>query len=155
MAEKKSKNIEIVNRRATYEFHFVDVLEVGIIITGTEIKSIRIGNVNLRDAYCLFKKGELYLYSMFVGEYKYGNQFNHEERRIRKLLLKKQELKKWEKKVKEKGLTIIPHKLYISDRGFAKLEIALAQGKKVRDKRDSIKKKDMKRDLDRIKKGEY
>lgn len=155
MAEKKKHKIEIVNRRATFEFQFLAVLEAGIKLTGTEIKSIREGNVNLRDAYCLFKEGELYLHSMFIAGYSFGNQFNHEERRVRKLLLKKAELKKWEKKIKEKGFTIVPHKLYISDRGFAKVEIALAQGKKTYDKRDSIKQKDMKRDLDRIKKANY
>ncbi|MEM1214078.1 MAG: SsrA-binding protein SmpB [Bacteroidota bacterium] len=155
MADKKTNTLEIVNRRATFEFHFVDVLEAGIVLTGTEIKSIRKGNVNLRDAYCLFKNNELYLHSMFVAEYKFGNQFNHEERRTRKLLLKRGEIKKWEKKVKEKGLTIVPHRLYLSERGFVKLEIALAQGKKTYDKRDSIKQKDMKRDMDRAKRLKY
>lgn len=149
MAEKKP--IEIVNRKAAYEYHFVDELTAGILLQGTEIKSIRAGNVNLRDAYCVFKKGELWLRSMFIAEYKQGNQFNHEERRTRKLLLKRRELKKWEKKVKEKGLTIVPTRLFVSDRGFAKLEIALAQGKKVHDKRESIKQKDNKRALERAK----
>ncbi|MEZ4988495.1 MAG: SsrA-binding protein SmpB [Saprospiraceae bacterium] len=153
MATKKTHNVEIVNRRATFEFHFLDVVEAGIVLTGTEIKSIRKGNVNLRDAYCLFKQGELYLYSMFIAEYSHGNQFNHDERRTRKLLLRKSELRKLEKKVKEKGFTIVPHKLYLSERGIAKIEIALAQGKKSYDKRESIKQKDVKRDLDRIKKA--
>lgn len=155
MAEKKKQSIEIINRRAKFEFHFLSVLEAGMKLTGTEIKSIREGNVNLRDAYCLFKNGELFLYSMFVAEYSYGNQFNHEERRTRKLLLKKGELKKWEKKVKEKGLSIIPYKLYINDRGFAKIELALGQGKKTYDKRDSIKQKDQKRDMDRMRKAGF
>lgn len=150
MADKKK--IEIINRKAAYEYEFIDELEAGILLTGTEIKSIREGNVNLRDAYCVFKKGELFLRSMFIAEYKQGNQFNHEERRTRKLLLKKQELKKWDKKVKEKGFTIIPYRLFLSDRGFAKIAIVLAQGKKVHDKRESIKQKDNKRALDRIKK---
>jgi SsrA-binding protein len=154
MATKKNKPaIEIVNRRATFEFEFIDVVEAGILLLGTEIKSVRAGNVNLRDAYCLFKNGELFIYSMFIAPYSFGNQFNHEERRIRKLLLKRAELRKLEKKVKEKGFTIVPHKFYINERGFAKMEIALAQGKKTYDKRDSIKQKDMKRDLDRIKKA--
>ncbi len=155
MAEKKKQKIEIVNRRATFEFQFIDVVEAGIVLTGTEIKSIRDGNVNLRDAYCVFKDGELFVYSMFIAPYSHGNQFNHEARRTRKLLLKRNELKKLEKKVKEKGFTIVPHKLYISDRGFAKVEIALAQGKKSYDKRESIKQKDMKRDLDRMKRSRY
>jgi SsrA-binding protein len=154
MATKKKKpSVEIVNRRATFEFQFIDVVEAGILLLGTEIKSVRAGNVNLRDAYCLFKNGELLIYSMFIAPYSHGNQFNHEERRVRKLLLKRAELKKLEKKVKEKGFTIVPHKLYINERGFAKVEIALAQGKKTYDKRDSIKQKDLKRDLDRIKKA--
>ncbi len=155
MGEKKKNNVEIINRRAKHEFQFVDILEAGIILVGTEMKSIRKGEVNLRDAYCVFKDGDLYLHSMFIGEYKFGNQFNHEERRTRKLLLKRRELKKFEKKVKEKGLTIIPYRLYISDRGFAKVEIALAQGKKTFDKRHSIKQKDLKRDMDRAKKMDY
>lgn len=155
MAEKKKTGIEIVNRRATFEFHFLDVVEAGIVLTGTEIKSIRQGNVNLRDAYCLFKNGELLIYSMFIAPYSHGNQFNHEARRTRKLLLKRSELKKLEKKVKEKGFTIVPHKLYISERGFAKVEVALAQGKKNYDKRDTIKQKDLKRDMDRIKRARY
>ncbi|MEL7220585.1 MAG: SsrA-binding protein SmpB [Bacteroidota bacterium] len=155
MAEKKKQSIEIINRRAKFEFHFIAVLEAGIKLTGTEIKSIRAGNANLRDAYCLFKNGELFLHSMFVAEYNYGNQFNHEERRVRKLLLKKVELKKWEKRVKEKGLSIVPYKLYITERGFAKVEIALGQGKKNYDKRDSIKQKDLKRDIDRMKNARF
>lgn len=153
MAEKKKQGIEIVNRRASFEFHFIDVVEAGVVLLGTEIKSIRQGNVNLRDAYCLFKNGELFIHSMFIAPYSHGNQFNHEARRTRKLLLKRSELKKLEKKVKEKGYTIVPYKLYITERGFAKVEIALAQGKKNYDKRDSIKEKDLKRDLDRMKRA--
>lgn len=152
MAEKKTNIIEIVNRKATHEYHFHATLEAGIILTGTEIKSIRKGTVNLRDAYCLFKKGELFVNNMFIGEYKFGNIHNHETRRQRKLLLKKAELRKWEKRVKEKGYTIVPYKLYISERGIAKVEIALAQGKKSYDKRDSIKERDSKRNLDRLNK---
>jgi SsrA-binding protein len=155
MATKKQHKIEIVNRRATFEFQFLDVLEAGIVLTGTEIKSIRKGNVNMRDAYCLFRDGELFLFSLFIGEYSHGNQFNHEERRTRKLLLRKSEMKKWEKKVKEKGFTIVPHKLYLTERGFAKIEVALAQGKKAFDKRETIKAKDQKREMDRIKKGNW
>ena len=120
---------------------------------GTEIKSIREGNVNLRDAYCTFKDGNLIVKSMFIAEYSHGNINNHETRRDRRLLLRKQELKKLLKKVKEKGNTIIPYRLYINDRGFAKLEVALATGKKSHDKRNSIKEKDQKRDLARQKKG--
>jgi SsrA-binding protein len=155
MAEKKSKTLEIVNRKAKYQYHFVSTYEAGIVLNGTEIKSIRQGDVNLNDAYCTFKKGELYIQSLYIKEYKFATYFNHEARRIRKLLLKKAELKKLEKRVKERGFTIVPYRLFISERGFAKLEIALAEGKKSFDKRNSIKEKDQKRDLARMKKLQY
>ena len=121
-------------------------------LTGTEIKSIRLGEANLKEAYCLFVRGELFIKNMYIAEYKYGTHNNHEVRRDRKLLLKKIELKKFERKVKEKGFTIVPYKLFISERGFAKLHIALATGKKQYDKRATIKERENKRDLDRIKK---
>ncbi len=153
MAEKKKNNTkEIINRKAEYDYQFIDTYEAGIMLQGTEIKSIRSGNVNLRDAYCTFKDGELYVRSLFIAEYSHGNLFNHETRRTRKLLLHKRELKKLEKRVKEKGFTIVPYRMYLTDRGFAKLEIALAQGKKSYDKRHTIKEKDVKRDLARMKK---
>jgi SsrA-binding protein len=120
-----------------------------MMLTGTEIKSIRGGHVNLRDAYCIFQKEELWCRSIFIGEYKQGNVHNHEERRTRKLLLKRQELNKWHKKVKEKGYTIVPYRLYLNERGMAKLEIVLVQGKKVYDKRENIKQRENKRSLDR------
>ena len=146
------KKIEIVNRKAQFEYFFDYTVEAGVQLLGTEIKSIRQGNVNLKDAYCHFVDGNLYVKSMFIGEYSHGNQFNHETRRDRRLLLRKLELKKLLKKVKEKGNTIVPYKLYITDRGFAKIEIALATGKKSHDKRNSIKEKDQKRELARMKK---
>ncbi len=157
MAKKGKKEagkraIEIVNRKAKFEYQFVSELEVGIMLTGTEIKSIRMGEANLKEAYCLFVRGELFIKNMYIAEYKYGTHNNHEVRRDRKLLLKKVELKKFERKVKEKGFTIVPYKLFISDRGFAKLHIALATGKKQYDKRATIKDRENKRDLDRIKK---
>ena len=155
MADKKSKTLEVTNRKARYQYQFIANYEAGIILTGTEIKSIRQGNVNLNDAYCTFKKGELFIQSMYIKEYKYATYFNHEPRRIRKLLLKKGELKKLEKRVKERGFTIVPYRLFISERGFAKIEVALAQGKKSFDKRNYIKEKDQKRDLARMKKMEY
>lgn len=148
----KVKKIEIVNRKAAFEYFFNTVFEAGIKLVGTEIKSIREGNVNLRDAYCVFKDGNLYVKSLYIAEYSHGNINNHETRRDRRLLLKKIELRKLLKKVKEKGNTIVPYKLYITDRGFAKLEIALATGKKSHDKRNTIKEKDQKRDLARQKK---
>lgn len=143
------KNIEYVNRKAKFEYHFIETVEAGMMLTGTEIKSIRGGHVNLRDAYCIFLKDELWCRSIFIGEYKQGNVHNHEERRARKLLLKRQELNKWHKKVKEKGYTIVPYRLYLNDRGIAKLEIVLVQGKKVYDKRENIKQRENKRSLDR------
>lgn len=154
MATKKKKEhkVEIVNRRARFEYTFLDVLEAGIMLLGTEVKSIRQGNANLRDAYCFFKQGELYIKSLFIAEYEHGNLFNHEARRTRKLLIKRLQLRKLEKQLKEKGLTIVPVRLYLNERGIVKLEIALAQGKKVYDKRESIKEKDLKRDLARVKK---
>ncbi|MCB0662257.1 MAG: SsrA-binding protein SmpB [Saprospiraceae bacterium] len=152
MADPKKKTIEVVNRKAEHQYFFDLTIEAGLKLVGTEIKSIRAGRVNLNDAYCYFKKEELYVRSMYIGEYDFGNQFNHEPRRPRKLLLKRQELKKLEKKVKERGFTIVPYRLYITDRGFAKLEIALARGKKSFDKRETIKQKDQKRELDRMKK---
>ena len=148
----QKKNINIVNKKAKFEYHFLQVYEAGIALTGTEVKSVKEGNANLSDAYCLFFKNELYVKSLYIAEYKYGNIQNHEARRDRKLLLKKAELKKLDRRVREKGLTIVPYRLYLTDRGFVKLEIALAQGKKAYDKRHSIKEKDMKRDLARIKK---
>jgi len=152
MAEKKKKNIEVVNRRAEHEYFFKEKYEAGIVLQGTEIKSIREGNVNLSDSYCVFKDGELFVYNLFISEYKHGTHANHLARRTRKLLLRRQELRKLEKKVKEKGNTIVPYRLYLNDRGFAKLEIVVVTGKKSYDKRESIKQKDMKRDLDRLKK---
>lgn len=154
MSEKKKKSVEIVNRRAEYEYQFLDKFDAGIILQGTEIKAIRKGNANLNDAYCFFKNGELLIKNMFIAEYEFGNVFNHEPRRLRKLLLRRAELNKLERKVKERGLTIVPYRLHLSERGFVKLEIALAQGKKSFDKRESIKEKDVKRDLDRMKKFE-
>lgn len=143
---------EIVNRKAKFEYQFVLELDAGIMLTGTEVKSLRAGNGNLTDAYCLFKNGELFVKSLYIGEYDHGNIHNHETRRDRKLLLKKSELHKWDRRVKEKGLTIVPYKIFFSERGLVKLRIILGQGKKAYDKRDSIKERDAKRDLDRIKK---
>ena len=152
MAKEKKQPVNIVNRKAKFEYEFLDTYEAGIVLQGTEIKAVRKGQANLRDAYCTFKKGELYVRSLFIAEYTHGNQFNHDTRRPRKLLLHRSELRKLEKRVKERGFTIIPYRLYINERGLAKVEIALAQGKKVYDKRESIKQKDLKRDMNRIKK---
>lgn len=155
MAEKAKKTIEIINRRAEHEYFFDANYEAGLLLVGTEIKSIRGGGVNLSDAYCYFKDGELWVRNMYIAEYDFGNQFNHDSRRPRKLLLRKTELNKLEKKVKERGYTIVPYRLYISERGMAKLEISLARGKKSFDKRETIKQKDQKREMERIKKIKF
>lgn len=145
---------EITNRKAKFEYNFLQGFEAGLMLKGTEVKSLRNGEANLNDAYCVFnKKGELFLKSSYIAEYEYGNTNNHETRRDRKLLLKKTELKKLERRSTEKGLTIVPYKFFFSERGFAKIEIFLSQGKKEYDKRNTIKDRDSKRDLDRIKKA--
>lgn len=141
--------IEIKNRKAYFRFFIDEEIESGIQLTGTEIKSVKAGHANLSDAYCYFNANELFVKSLFIAEYQYGNQLNHEERRERKLLLKKQELKKLKRKLEEKGYTIVPTMLYINDRGLAKLMIALARGKKSFDKRDAIRNRDQQRELDR------
>ncbi len=142
--------VEIVNRKASYQYYLDEMFEAGIRLQGTEVKSVRRGAANLNDAYCYFHKGELYVKSMYIAEYKYASHQNHETRRPRKLLLKKSELRKLEKKVKEKGYSIIPYRIYIGEsRGLVKLEIALARGKKSFDKRQSIKEKDQKREMAR------
>jgi SsrA-binding protein len=143
---------EIVNRKAKFEYHFIQTYEAGLVLTGTEVKALRQGMANLTDAYCLFDRGNLVVKSMYIAEYDHGTIYNHDARRDRRLLLRKPELKKLERRITEKGYTIVPYKLYFTDRGFAKLEIALAQGKKAFDKRDTIKERDSKRDLDRLKK---
>ena len=142
-------NKVIVNKKAKFEYHFLQEFEAGVMLTGTEVKSLRIGNANLSDAYCHFKDGALLIKSMYIAEYTHGNIHNHETRRDRKLLLKKPELRKLEKKTKEKGFSIIPYKIYFSERGLAKILIVLAQGKKAYDKRQSIKDRDVQRDMDR------
>lgn len=147
-----SNTKEIINRKASYEYHFHSKHEAGIVLQGSEIKSVRSGHVNLSDAYCLFKDGELFLKSLYIREYDNAGHSNHESRRDRKLLMRKQELKKLHRRVKEKGFTIVPYRVYFSERNLVKVEVALGQGKKSYDKRESIKEKDTKRDLDRMKK---
>jgi SsrA-binding protein len=150
--EKKQRKIEILNRKASYEYYFVQEYDAGIILTGSEIKSIRGGNANLSDAYCLFDQGELWVRNMYIAEYEYGSDTNHLPRRNRKLLLRRPEMRKLERGTKEKGSTIIPYKIFINDRGFAKVTVVLARGKKSYDKRTTIKENESKRDLDRINK---
>ncbi len=153
--EQAKIDIKATNKKAKFEYHFVAEYEAGIVLSGTEIKSIRRGLVNLNDAFCYFVKGELHIKSMYIGEYSHGNHYNHEPRRLRKLLLKKSELKKIERKVKEKGNTLVPYQVYITERGFAKVLVALGTGKKSYDKRNTIKDRDDKRQMDRAKKERY
>jgi SsrA-binding protein len=146
----QTSDIRIKNRKVTFEYELIEKWIAGIKLTGTEIKSIRGGKVNLTESYCQFYGGELFVKNMHISEYDFGTCNNHEARRDRKLLLNRKELTKLEKKVKESGLTIVCVKLFINDRGLAKLEIALARGKKTYDKRESLKLKDAKRDMDRV-----
>lgn len=144
-----ANNINIKNRRAYFDFEILEKFYAGIQLAGTEIKSIRAGKASLVDSFCFFIKGELWVKGMNIAEYFYGTYNNHQPARERKLLLQKKELIKLERKTKESGLTIIPLRLYINERGYAKLEIALAKGKKLHDKRDSLKEKDTNREMDR------
>ena len=138
------------NRKASFEYFFLDEFTSGIILTGTEIKSVRLNQVSIAEAYCVFDKSDLVIRNMNIEHYKEGTYNNHEPRRDRKLLLNYTELKKLTVKLKDKGLTIIPIRLFINERGLAKLQIALAKGKKNYDKRESIKQKDVKRQLERL-----
>ena len=143
-------NINIKNRKASFEYELLEKFVTGIQLAGTEIKSIRNGKVSLKDSYCQFYAGELFAKNIHISEYELGTCNNHPAKRDRKLLLTKKELQKLERKTKESGLTIIPTRLFINDRGLAKLEIALARGKKIYDKRETIKQKDYKREIDRM-----
>ena len=148
------KSVNILNKKARFSYDLLDTYTAGIVLSGTEIKSIRASNASIAESFCEFNDhGELFVINMTVQEYDYGNHFNHKPKAQRKLLLNKKELKKLEKEVKNTGLTIVPLKLFINEKGFAKLNIALAKGKKMFDKRESIKDRDNKRNLDRIKKN--
>lgn len=147
--DRIKRNVNIVNRRASFEYQFLVKYTAGIMLMGTEIKSIREGNVNMSDAFCTFHNGGLWLHNMHIAKFTEGTYNNHEPVRERKLLLTKREMNQLEKKSEEQGLTIIPIRIFISERGFAKVEIALARGKKLYDKREDIKAKDQKREMDR------
>lgn len=148
------QNINIKNKRARFEYEFLDTYIAGIVLSGTEIKSIRQSKASISESFCEFNdRGELFVINMQIDEYSHASHFNHRPKAERKLLLNKRELKKLEKEVKTSGLTIIPLKLFLNDRGLAKLQIALVKGKKLYDKRETIKDRDNKRDLDRIKKN--
>lgn len=147
----KQTPIHIKNKRARFDFDLLQSYVCGIMLTGTEIKAIRSGKAHINEAFCQMRKGELYVVNMHIAEYTYGTHYNHVPNQPRKLLLNKRELRQINKKITEKGLTIIPTLLFLSDRGLAKLEIAVAKGKKTHDKRQSLKDKDNKRELERIK----
>ena len=152
MANKKTIKqpaINIKNKRATFDYEFIDTLTAGIVLTGTEIKSIRLGKASLVDTYCYFNHGELWVKNMHITQYSYGSYNNHVERRERKLLVNKKELRNLEADSKSPGFTIVPVRLFINEKGLAKLAIALAKGKKEYDKRQSLKDKEDRREMDR------
>lgn len=146
----KLPQINIRNKRASFDYELLETFTAGIVLTGTEIKSIRLGKASLVDTYCLFEKNELWVRNMNITEYFYGSYNNHNARRDRKLLLNRNELRKVARLTKETGFTIIPTRLFINDKGLAKLNIAVAKGKKEYDKRHSLKEKEDKRSIDRM-----
>lgn len=147
-------SINIKNKKARFEYEILDTYVAGIVLTGTEIKSIRAGKARITESFCEFNdKGELFVINMYIEEYINGSVYNHKPKSERKLLLNKRELKKLQKEVQNVGLTIIPLRLFLTEKGYAKLEIALGKGKKLHDKREAIKDRDSKRNLDRIKKS--
>ncbi|MDA3817925.1 MAG: SsrA-binding protein SmpB [Prolixibacteraceae bacterium] len=149
MGLKPQNKVNIKNKKAYFEYEILDKYIAGIQLQGTEIKSIRSSRASLPDSYCQFNRSELFVKNFHIAEYKFGTLNNHEAMRERKLLLQKRELKKLERKIKESGYSIIPLRLFMNDRGLAKLEIALAKGKKQYDKRETLKRKDAARDMDR------
>ena len=147
------KRIEIKNRKARFQYELLDTYQAGIVLRGTEIKAIREGKASIAESFCEFSNGELFVINMTIEEYSHASHFTHQPKSARKLLLNKRELRKLEKEVKNSGLTIIPTLLYINENGLAKLRIALGRGKKLYDKRETIKSRESKRDLGRIKKN--
>jgi len=145
-----SQKVNIKNKKASFEYEFIEEFEAGIQLSGTEIKSLREGKASIKEGYCIFKSGELFLKNVNISPYTEGSYNNHEALRDRKLLLHKKEIEKLSKKLKDVGLTIIPIKMYLNEKGWAKVKIALAKGKKLYDKRQSLKQKDDKRQIDRM-----
>ncbi len=152
---KRVKSVEIKNKRASFDYEWLETFTAGLQLVGTEIKSIRQSKVSLAEAYAYMQDGEVFIRNMHIAEYDHGNINNHDPIRERKLLLHKREIQKIEKMLKVQGNTIVPTKLFISDNGYAKLNIAIAKGKKTHDKRDSLKEKDAKREMNRAKSGRY
>ena len=146
----KPSPINIKNKRASFDYEFIDTFTAGIVLTGTEIKSIRAGKASLVDTYCFINRGEMWVKNMHIAEYFYGSYNNHSARRDRKLLLNRKEIRKLETSTKTPGFTIVPTRLFINEKGLAKLVIALAKGKKEFDKRESLKEKDDRREMDRM-----
>ena len=147
------KNVNIQNKRAKFEFEFLEKYTAGIVLAGPEIKSIRLGKASIADSFCEFQNGELFMINSHIEEYSFGTHYNHKAKSERKLLLNKKELKSLLKSVQNKGLTIVPLRLFTNEKGLAKVEIALARGKKLYDKRETIKDRDNKIDLARLKKA--
>ena len=145
----KSQSVSISNRKARFEYEILEVYTAGLQLKGTEIKSLRSGNANLAEAFCYVKEAEVWVTGMYIAEYSYGSYLNHEPKRLRKLLLNKKEIKSIDSALQDVGITIVPLKLYINAKGWAKIEIALARGKKLHDKRHDLKKKDDQRQIDR------
>jgi SsrA-binding protein len=146
----KQAPINIKNKSATFDYELTDTYTAGIVLTGTEIKSVRMGKAGLVDTFCYFSKGELWVKNMHIAEYFYGSYNNHNVRRDRKLLLNKKELSKLERGIKEASFTIVPVRMFLNENGLAKVVIALAKGKKLYDKRQSLKEKDDRREMDRM-----
>ncbi|MBQ5478132.1 MAG: SsrA-binding protein SmpB [Bacteroidaceae bacterium] len=147
---KKSSDINIKNRRASFDYQFIDTFTAGIVLTGTEIKSIRMGKASLVDTFCYFNNGELWVKNMNISEYFYGSYNNHSARRDRKLLMQKKELRRLQEDTKSPGFTIVPTRMFINEKGLCKVVIALARGKKEYDKREDLKLKADRREMDRV-----
>lgn len=152
MTKDKGHKVIATNKKAYHEYHILEKYDAGIVLTGTEIKSVRAGKINLKDSFAKIEKGEMWLYNAHISPYEMGNIYNHQPERKRKLLLTKQEIRKLIDRLKGASETIVPLKLYITG-GWAKVEIGIAKGKKLHDKREDIAKKDVKRDIDRAMKG--
>ncbi len=148
----KQNSINIKNKRAYFDYEILEKFVAGLVLTGTEIKSIRMGKVSLVESYCYIREGEIFVKGMQIAEYKYGTHYNHDPNRDKKLLMERSEIKRLDRKTRETGNTIITLRLFIASSGYAKLEIALAKGKRQYDKRESIKQKDAKRQMDRLQK---